>query len=268
MSFTIKHVASLVGLTPRTLRYYESVGLLPAPERTSGNYRVYTAADIVDLARIKRLAALGFSLNQIFDIIGDPASQESRQALGELHADLDRQIAELKAKRAAVTQILKTGAPLDVVTEFAEVVSRLHEVYPDAGESELDKMRIDLIAGLGDAADTERMRELLHLTVSQAEDPSFKMLRELDARFAAIGPDAGEKEITDLIAGYADTLTAVYSRLERALPSERARDMLDDLNAGAYNYRQLFVMTQAMAAVRSRLTAAGDPSTPRGKKVI
>ena len=42
----------MVGLTTRTLRYYESIGLLPEAERTSGNYRLFNVMDIIDLIRI------------------------------------------------------------------------------------------------------------------------------------------------------------------------------------------------------------------------
>ena len=62
MDFPIKDTARMVGLTPRTLRYYESIGLLPEAERTSGNYRLFTVMDIIDLIRIKRLTCLGFDL--------------------------------------------------------------------------------------------------------------------------------------------------------------------------------------------------------------
>lgn len=62
----IEQVATLTGLTKRTLRYYEELGLLDPPTRTEGGYRVYSAADIQRLERIKRLRdLLGFSLKDI-----------------------------------------------------------------------------------------------------------------------------------------------------------------------------------------------------------
>ena len=54
MDFSIKDAARMVGLTTRTLRYYESIGLLPKAERTSGNYRLFTAMDIIDHYEIGR----------------------------------------------------------------------------------------------------------------------------------------------------------------------------------------------------------------------
>jgi DNA-binding transcriptional MerR regulator len=70
LSFTIEQVAAKVGLTKRTLRYYEEVGLLPPTGRTEGNYRRYTLADIQQVERIKNLRdLLGFSLADIREIL-------------------------------------------------------------------------------------------------------------------------------------------------------------------------------------------------------
>src|SRR5512142_1710991 len=64
--YTIEQVATRTGLTKRTLRYYEEVGLLLPTDRTEGNYRCYSEADIERLERIKKLRdLLGFSLNDI-----------------------------------------------------------------------------------------------------------------------------------------------------------------------------------------------------------
>ncbi len=69
-AFTIEQVAAQTGLTKRTLRYYEEVGLLPPTGRTEGNYRRYTQEDIQRLERIKNLRnLLGFSLADIREIL-------------------------------------------------------------------------------------------------------------------------------------------------------------------------------------------------------
>jgi MerR family transcriptional regulator, repressor of the yfmOP operon len=68
--FSIEQVAAQTGLTKRTLRYYEEVGLLPPTGRTEGNYRRYTEEDIQRLVRIKKLRdLLGFSLADIRQIM-------------------------------------------------------------------------------------------------------------------------------------------------------------------------------------------------------
>src|SRR5438270_13129766 len=68
--YTIEQVATRTGLTKRTLRYYEEVGLLPPTDRTEGNYRRYTESDIQRLERIKKLRdLLGFCLTDIREIL-------------------------------------------------------------------------------------------------------------------------------------------------------------------------------------------------------
>ncbi len=69
-SFTIEQVSARTGLTKRTLRYYEEVGLLPPMGRTEGNYRRYSEEDIQRLERIKKLRdLLGFSLADIRELL-------------------------------------------------------------------------------------------------------------------------------------------------------------------------------------------------------
>lgn len=64
--YTIEQVATRTGLTKRTLRYYEEVGILPPTDRTEGNYRRYSETDVQRLERIKELRdLLGFSLIDI-----------------------------------------------------------------------------------------------------------------------------------------------------------------------------------------------------------
>lgn len=255
MHFTIKNVANLVGLTPRTLRYYESLGLLPEPGRTAGNYRVYTAADVVDLLRIKRLTGLGFTLENVFHVIDDPAGDQALASLEQLGVELDAQIAELVEKRRAVSQLVEARAPLDVAFEIAEAVTHLEQAYPDLASHEIDRMRYELVMALGSEQDTERMQQLLQDMVVNRDDPAYVRLHELDTRFESLGPESSEQEIDELIAGYTEGLFAVYSRLADALPSEQLQTLTQSLNEGVYNDQQLRVMTLAMAAVKERFKA-------------
>ena len=100
-AFTIEQVAAQTGLTKRTLRYYEEVGLLPPTGRTEGNYRRYTLEDIQRLERIKNLRnLLGFSLADIREIL---------QAEDERH--------QLKVAYRQETEAAGKLAQLDLVDE-------------------------------------------------------------------------------------------------------------------------------------------------------
>ena len=77
----IEQVAARTGLTKRTLRYYEEIGLLPPPTRTEGGYRLSSEGDVQQLERIKRLKdLLGFSLAEIREMA---EAEEQRQHVRE-----------------------------------------------------------------------------------------------------------------------------------------------------------------------------------------
>ncbi|HXG90485.1 MAG TPA: heavy metal-responsive transcriptional regulator [Vicinamibacterales bacterium] len=65
----IGDVAKRAGLTPATIRYYESIGLLSPPLRSSAGYRHYTDTALAELDFIKKAQGLGFSLDEIQEIV-------------------------------------------------------------------------------------------------------------------------------------------------------------------------------------------------------
>ena len=66
---SIGEVAELAGVTAPTVRYYESIGLLKKPARSQAGYRRYSDATVKDLGFIRKARALGFSLDEISEII-------------------------------------------------------------------------------------------------------------------------------------------------------------------------------------------------------
>lgn len=66
---TIGDLAKATGVKVVTIRYYEQAGLLPAPARTEGNYRTYKAEHLRRLQFIRRLRDLGFTLEQVRDLL-------------------------------------------------------------------------------------------------------------------------------------------------------------------------------------------------------
>lgn len=65
----IGEVAEAVGLSLRTIRHYEEVGLVPASDRTAGGFRLYTDADIDRLRLVKQMKPLEFSLEEMKDLL-------------------------------------------------------------------------------------------------------------------------------------------------------------------------------------------------------
>ena len=101
-----------VGLSARTVRYYEELGLLPGVRRRIGGRRVYGSDELERLRFINRLKALGLSLSEIKELNAVYAIAGSTRALlerlddllGTQQIDLDRRIDELRMLRDEMTK--------------------------------------------------------------------------------------------------------------------------------------------------------------------
>jgi Cu(I)-responsive transcriptional regulator len=107
----IGDLARRTGTKVETIRYYERIGLLPAPGRTGGNYRAYDAAHLGRLSFIRRARDLGFPLDRIRELLGladEPnRSCEAVDAIARQHlAEIERKIADLSALRDELTDVI------------------------------------------------------------------------------------------------------------------------------------------------------------------
>jgi DNA-binding transcriptional MerR regulator len=108
----IGELAKRVGVNPKTIRYYEQIGLLPGPRRTAANYRVYRPEDVKRLEFIKKAQVLGLSLREIKEVLqiresGRLPCEHVRALLTHKLEELDRHIAQMKAFREELAQYLK-----------------------------------------------------------------------------------------------------------------------------------------------------------------
>lgn len=107
---SIGRAAELSGVTPKMIRHYESLGLVHRAARTAGDYRVYTVQDIHTLRFIRRARDLGFSMNEIAELLGlwrnrrRASTNVKRLALKHV-AELDGKIKELKSMRMALADL-------------------------------------------------------------------------------------------------------------------------------------------------------------------
>lgn len=107
----IGEVAARAGLNPKTLRYYEALGLLPSPFREANGYRRYPAETLALLAFVRQAQGLGFTLIEIKEILairrrGEVPCAHVRSLLRAKAGELDRKLADLVALRRRIRRSL------------------------------------------------------------------------------------------------------------------------------------------------------------------
>ncbi|MDB9375991.1 heavy metal-responsive transcriptional regulator [Nodularia sphaerocarpa] len=109
--FLIGQVTNLSGIPIRTIRYYESLGLVESSGRTEGGFRQFSMDVLTRLAFIKRAQGLGLSLEEIRDILqvydqGQPPCSEIKDKLEDKLSQIDRQITQLLTLRSEIGELL------------------------------------------------------------------------------------------------------------------------------------------------------------------
>lgn len=128
----IGEAARLSGVKIPTIRYYEQIGLLPAPDRAENQRRVYVTDDLRRLAFIRHARELGFDVEAIRTLIAlqdDPhqscaaADETARARL----AEVERRIAKLEALRRELLRMVANGC--EGLVENCRVIETLSEPH-------------------------------------------------------------------------------------------------------------------------------------------
>lgn len=111
MSMNIGEAAKASGVSAKMIRHYESVGLFPEAARTEAGYRQYTAKEVSTLRFVRHSRDLGFSIEQIRELLGlwQDRKRPSRQvrSLAQAHlAELDAKLQELHAMKATLEHLV------------------------------------------------------------------------------------------------------------------------------------------------------------------
>ncbi|MPZ61076.1 MAG: MerR family transcriptional regulator [Propionibacteriales bacterium] len=118
----IGQVAELTGLSLRTIRYYEELGLVIPSSRSSGGFRLYTETDVARLRLVKRMKPLDFSLDEMKDVLGVLDALEDTEPTGPPHADLLERL--VMYREAADVRVIALRDKLAVAEEFAADLRR------------------------------------------------------------------------------------------------------------------------------------------------
>jgi len=188
----IGDAALFVGITPRAIRHYHDIGLLPEPERGSDDRRRYGYNEMIRLLWIRKMADAGIALDDIRDAFADTDSAgadsdyDAAGILERLEQTLLAKEAELQRQRTAVQRMRTRGSRMGLLSDF--VTNRL-ESLPEGSlrQADLDNMMvIERIFGpLGAAVNATRY-------IALATHPG---LREESDRV-----DAAEEALDDTVA--------------------------------------------------------------------
>jgi MerR family transcriptional regulator, repressor of the yfmOP operon len=139
----IGEVAQLTGTTPRTIRYYEEIGLLPPAEgREPGSHRLYEESDVERLREVLRLKELlGVSLEELRELVeaesaraelrrewrgGAGGPERRREILSQAVEHIDRQLELIRGRRDEIAKLEE-----ELVARRRRVRSRLRELDRD-----------------------------------------------------------------------------------------------------------------------------------------
>jgi len=139
MDFSIGDVSRRAGVKVATIRYYEEIGLMPVPSRTSGRQRRYRQAEVDRLGFIRHSRELGFSVEAIRELLAlsrrpaDSCTNIDEMARRHLLA-IDRRIEQLVALRTVLEQMVEECGhgrvgECRVIQILADYDHRMHEEH-------------------------------------------------------------------------------------------------------------------------------------------
>jgi DNA-binding transcriptional MerR regulator len=128
----IGELADRLGITTKAIRFYERIGLLPDPTRTSSGYRSYEEADVERLVFVKTAQRLGLTLDEIKEIIafrdrGEQPCGYVAEVLQRQVTDLDTRIREMRTLRDELRQLqVRAAGSVVADSRFCGVIEHPH----------------------------------------------------------------------------------------------------------------------------------------------
>ena len=145
--YKVGELASLVGISVRTLHHYEEIGLLLPSARTDAGHRLYAGSDVQRLARIRALTALGFSLDQVRDCLDDEEWSPLRlveEHLARAREWMEEQRALVERLERRRQDLRREGDSIERFIETAEVMTMVENYYTKEQQETLARRRAEL----------------------------------------------------------------------------------------------------------------------------
>jgi DNA-binding transcriptional MerR regulator len=197
-TWKVGELAKQTGVTARALRHYDEIGLLSPSARTPAGYRLYAAADVARLQRIKSLQSLGFTLEEIRGLLDRPDFSPHRVVelhLARLKEQIERRRTLYRRLEALSANITRHGdVSVEEIIDTIEVISmteRLDKYYTPEQREEI----------------AERGRALGEAGVRRAEAEWADLIARAKAEMANGTPPTDER-VRRLAARWRELLSA------------------------------------------------------------
>ncbi|MEU1525871.1 MerR family transcriptional regulator [Nocardia rhamnosiphila] len=155
----ISEIATAAGTTPRAVRHYHRLGLLPEPVRPDNGYRDYGLAELARLMRIRWLADNGLPLGAVAAVFetehGASDTDDLRADLAALHDEISHRVAQLVRKQEGLGRMLAavdagrmlTALPAELADAFDAARERADDLERAALDRERDLLEVIAISG-------------------------------------------------------------------------------------------------------------------------
>ena len=272
-------LARMAGVSVRALRHYHAIGILPEPPRHENGYRDYDASSLLRVLRIRQLASLGFSLEQMGPLLdgldegrGEPDAETSSRGAGprdtdlvldELDAHLAEQIRLLEAQRTAIARLRADRISPDVpdraagaLDALAGLASRLPEPgFLDWMFTSADRLAMGIAVHLysdGDLAEMERVFRAIPERGLMGEYVAAS--REVEALPADASPEARD-HATRRCAAFLDRVLDCFSAENWLRPEAEYERVLASVAKQGNNEAQKDVSERVFRLLAERLAS-------------
>lgn len=204
MSYTVQQLASLAGVSVRTLHYYDEVGLLNPNRIARNGYRYYEEPELLRLQQILFFRELDFNLEQIRQIFSSPNF--------DMRAALQDQKNLIKLKRQRLDRLVQT-IDKTIKKINKETIMQDEELYGNFSKEEMDKYAEEARQRWGHTQafkqSQERVQKMGKAGLAKVIKDAGELTLEIAAAMKA-GQETKSEEVQKLIARHYEGLRAFY----------------------------------------------------------
>jgi DNA-binding transcriptional MerR regulator len=210
----IGELARATGLTVRTLRHYEEIGLLVPATRTEAGYRLYGGAEVARLQQIRSLRALGFSLERIGAMLAGDGAPLPQVIAWQLEA-VERELAMLTQLRSHLLGVSRAmqrseAVDIDTLTGLLKEMSNVEKHYTEE--------QLETLAARRDAYGDEQMAAFERQWAALIERAKQARAKGLDPTSAPVLEIA--REWSGLVQAFTGGDPGIHQSLERVWQDE------------------------------------------------